>query len=842
MLSSISLNRMIITNPKINNYMNLVKQLAFCAGTMITFTLSGSAQNQNVNAASKSLKVDFDLAQRRTLEVNDPNYISWPVSEGTQFNKDFDGIKMTLKGNINSGWYKTGVQAPFYARLVNDGIVADKSVAIIISGLSKGKHTLLTFNNTFDSPEVANYAPINVYVNGVFSQTIQPTNRATATIDAATSYIHFDAETGKDVVIKFEADAKATAKIQKVVINGFELDLPNLKKQAHTPNPDNNDAHVVLVDNFKLEWSSPEGTVSHDFYFGESQEKVANADHNSLEFKGNLNKNSTTVDNKEWSNLKSYYWRVDEINADKEVTKGKVWFFKPAQIAFPGAEGYGRFAIGGRGGKVIAVTNLNDSGPGSLRDAVDQEIGPKTIVFNVSGNIQLKSRLVVSQPNVTIAGQTAPGKGIMISRAPIGLTGNDGIVRFLRVRIGGGTTFDGMGLTGANHSIIDHCSISWTIDESFSSRGAHNISLQRTLIAEALNVAGHDKYPVGKMHGYAATIGGDVGSFHHNLLAHNYGRNWSIGGGLNGNGFYGGKVDIRNNVVYNWGHRATDGGASQVNFVNNYYKPGAATNFFFALNAQHEGVGKGKQQYYFDGNVMPGHFNEKNQEKGRKATYSNGDKSSYETFVDKPFFESHVKTQSAEAAYKNVLSDVGANQPVFDTHDQRIIEETLKGTYSFKGSKSGLGGMIDDEKDAGGWENYPNETRDANWDTDQDGLPNWWEESKGLNVNSAQGDFADANAPMGNGFTQLEDYLNWMAQPHYYVNAGETLNVDAENLFKGYTNAPKYAVSTVINGSASMFKKEVQFTSGKKGFASVEVKVEDADGDSMSRIINVFVK
>ncbi|APA00902.1 pectate lyase [Flavobacterium commune] len=820
----------------------MVKTLAFCAGTMITFTFSASAQTQNVIPVSKSVKVDFDLAQRRTLEVNDPNYISWPISEGTQFEKSFGDLKVTMKGAINSSWHKTGIQAPFYARLVSDGIVADKSVEIVISGLSKGRHSLLVFSNTFDSPELANYAPVSIFVNGVFSQTIQPTNRVTATIQAATSYINFNAETGKDVVIRFEADAKATGKIQKVILNGFELDLPNLKKQANTPTPANNDGHVILGNDFKLGWNSPEGTVSHDFYFGENEQKVAEANHNSPEFKGNLNKNTATVDNASLSNLKNYYWRVDEIDANKEVTQGKVWFFKPAQIAFPGAEGYGRFAIGGRGGKVIAVTNLNDSGPGSLRDAVEQEVGPKTIVFNVSGNIQLKSRLVVSQPFVTIAGQTAPGKGIMISRAPIGLTGNDGIIRFLRVRIGGGTTYDGMGLTGANHSIIDHCSISWTIDESFSSRGAHNISLQRTLISEALNVAGHDKYPAGKMHGYAATIGGDVGSFHHNLLAHNYGRNWSIGGGLNGDGYYGGKIDIRNNVVYNWGGRATDGGANQVNFVNNYYKPGVATKIFVALNAQIEGVGKGKQQYYFDGNVMPGYFDVKNQEKGRKFTLSNKAIVDYDVFLPKPFFESHVNTQSAEAAYKNVLSDVGANQPVFDSHDQRIINETLKGTYTYKGSKSGLGGMIDHQDDAGGWENYPNESRDANWDTDQDGLPNWWEESKGLNVNSIKGDFADANEGTGKGFTQLEDYLNWMAQPHYFVNATESLKIDVESLFKGFTDKPKYTIVKEENGSASISKKEVVFKATKKGFASLEVRVEDADGDSMNRIINVFVK
>ena len=822
--------------------MNLTKQLAFYAFSMITFTSVLNAQEKQIFPLTKSLKVDFDLAQRRTLEVNDPNYISWPISEGTSLEKSFGTIKVTLKANINSSWYKTGVQAPYYARLVNDGIVADKSVEMIFSGLSRGAHTLLTFNNTFDSPELANYAPVKVYVNGVYSQTILPSNRATSTIEAATSYIKFDVQDAKEVVVRLEADAQAAGKIQKVILNGFELDLPNLKKQAHTPKPANNDEHVVLANDFKLEWKSPEGTISHDFYFGESQGLVTKANHESTEFKGNLKKNEATIDISSLDNLKSYYWRVDAIDSNNEVTKGKVWFFKPAQIAFPGAEGYGRFAIGGRGGKVVAVTNLNDSGPGSLRDAVEQEIGPKTIIFNVSGNIQLKSRLVVSQPNVTIAGQTAPGKGIMISRAPIGLTGNDGIIRFLRVRIGSGTTYDGMGLTGANNSIIDHCSISWTIDESFSSRGAHNISLQRTLIAEALNVAGHDKYGTGKMHGYAATIGGDVGSFHHNLLAHNYGRNWSIGGGLNGDGYYGGKIDIRNNVVYNWGHRATDGGANQVNFVNNYYKPGAATNFFFALNAQHEGVGKGKQQYYFDGNVMPGHFNEKNQEKGRTASYSNGDKSTYETFLNKPFFESFVTTQSAEAAYKNVLSDVGANQPVFDTHDQRIIKETLKGTYTFKGSKSGLGGMIDTEKDAGSWEEYPNEARPTDWDTDNDGLPNWWETAKGLNPNSTQGDFSDANAATNNGFTQLEDYLNWMALPNYFITENKTLELDVASLFRGYTNKPKYSVNQVVNGSASITKKGIQFKANRKGFATIEIQVQDADGDSMSRIVNVFVK
>jgi hypothetical protein len=220
--------------------------------------------------------------------------------------------------------------------------------------------------------------------------------------------------------------------------------------------------------------------------------------------------------------------------------------------------------------------------------------------------IQLTSRLVLSQPYITVAGQTAPGKGICIRSAPFGVTGNDAVVQNVRVRLGGGPTLDGMGLTGANYSIIDHCSISWTIDEAFSSRGGKNITLQKTLISEALNAAGHKNYPAGTEHGYAATIGGDIGSFHHNLLAHCYGRNWSLGGGADGSGAYIGKMDITNNVVYNWGSRTTDGGTKEVNFVNNYYKPAAGSKIFVAFSADNENVGTGTQRCYFSGNVMPG--------------------------------------------------------------------------------------------------------------------------------------------------------------------------------------------------------------------------------------------
>lgn len=748
----------------------MIKKLAGAFALAMLLGANGQAQNAN----KQIVKVDFDFFQRRLEEVHDPNYESWVINDQKEAEKSFNNVSFKLKGNFTSKWYKVGMNAPHYNRLGSDGLVTTENLELTISGLSEGKHTLLTFHNAFDVITGKTFSPIKIYVNGKLAETVNASQRANAKIDASMAYITFNATKSKDVIIRFEIDPTSNPDVVKqIVINGFEIDTPNLMNQARSPKPETGYEHVVVADKkVVLEWNASKNAVAHKLYFGEDKNAVANATESSKEFRTKLTE--TTFPVSDLYSGSTYYWRVDEIDANGDTTLGNVWSFKPAQLAFPGAEGYGRFAIGGRGGKVVEVTNLNDDGIGSLREAVNQEIGPRTIVFNVSGNIQLKSRLVVNQPYITIAGQTAPGEGITISKAPVGLTGNEGIIRFLKVRIGGGTTYDGMGLTGANFSIIDHCSISWTIDESFSSRGAHHISLQRTLISEALNVAGHDKYPAGKMHGYLATIGGDIGSFHHNLLAHNYGRNWSIGGGLNGDGYYTGRLDIRNNVVYNWGQRTTDGGANEVNFVNNYYKPGASTKIFVALNAQHEGVGKGMQRYFFDGNVMPGYFDEKNQEKGRKMTVSNKEIVNYETFVNKSFFESYVETQSAKGAYKNVLSDVGANQPFFDKHDIRMIDETLKGTFTYKGSKSGLGGMIDNEADQGGWPEFKSETRPTDWDTDHDGLPNWWEKAFGLNENSKAGDFSDANSDVDkDGFTQLDDYLNWMAQPHYFVNSGD---------------------------------------------------------------------
>lgn len=796
--------------------------------------------NKSDSTNKQPLKVDFDFSERKIGEIHHQDYESWLIEGGTETIKNFGDLKIKLEGDFSSSWYKAGTQKHPDGKLIADGIKVSDSLKFTISGLEEGKHSLLSFHNTFDNPESKTYPAVNIYVNDDLVKTIEPSVRALTIRNSTMAYITFEAKENEDVVIKFEVDKDGGGNTNQLVVNAFELDLPNKMKQANKASPTNNDEHVQTANGLSLSWEVPEGTRSSEIYFGKDKKAVAEATKDSDVFKGELNENSYALNDLYSRN--TYYWRVDLIDEQGETTKGAVWSFRPAQLAFPEAEGYGRFAIGGRGGKVVEVTNLNDSGAGSLRHAIEKIEGPRTIVFRVSGEIKLKDRIIANDKYLTIAGQTAPGKGIVITGAPIGLTGDDGIMQFMRVRLGAGRTFDGMGLTGANHSIVDHCSISWTIDEGFSSRGAQNITLQRTLISEALNVAGHNKYEEGKMHGYAATIGGEIGSFHHNLLAHNFGRNWSLAGGVDGNGYYWSKMDIRNNVVYNWGHRATDGGANEVNFVGNYYKPGPATTFFYALNAQHEGYGKGKQQYYFAGNVMPGYFGLQNQEDGRTMEISENAVVDYKTYLDKPFFKSYVTTHSAREAYKNVLSDVGAN--VFlDNHDQRIIRETLDSTYTYMGEKSGLGGMIDTEKDVGGLENYPKVTRSEDWDSDHDGLPNWWEEAKDLNPHSEEGDFSESNADEDrNGYTELEEYLHWISEPHYIINSGEQVSFSVEELFKGFEDNPQYSLDNIDNLDASLENGKILFTTKESGFARLTLSVKDTAGHAMIREVMVFTK
>jgi len=423
-------------------------------------------------------------------------------------------------------------------------------------------------------------------------------------------------------------------------------------------------------------------------------------------------------------------------------------------LAFPGADGYGRFARGGRGGRVIEVTNLNDEGPGSLRAACEAE-GPRTVVFRVGGTILLKSKIIMKNPYLTVAGQTAPGDGICLRGSSFGCLGaHDVIIRHVRLRVGdeSGKTLDGMGARSCDNVIYDHCSISWSIDEGFSSRQAKNITFQRCIIAEALNMSVHSHYVgTGKGHSFAASISGDVGSFHHNLLANCAGRNWSLAGGLDKSGHLAGRLDIRNNVVYNWAHRTTDGGVRELNFVNNFYIPGPASRVFTLLKPDPGDPGRGMRAY-MDGNVIEGRP-ELDGDNWKAAVVEAGELSKVKSGA--PLFESFVKTEPARNVLESILADVGASLPRRDVFDTRIVEEVRRRANTFVGSKTKLPGIIDSQKDVGGWPEYAGGEAPA--DRDHDGMPDAWEVAHGLNPDDASDGSKLAD---GSGYTNLEVYLN----------------------------------------------------------------------------------
>ena len=756
-------------------FRSLTPALALLLATVATVRLTAAEVTW-----ARPLRVDLGMNTGRN-DTGTLGWQEWQVADGVAAMKKFDGVTVTLRavgaGNtsgeepvapttLKGVWNKAGLALG--ATMATDGVMAASesqaptAMEMEISGLPPGPQSLATYHNVVDDASLAPYA---ITVNGEAAASVEPSRRAADNLAVASAFIEFTARAGQPTLIRIASKDESLP--TAVILNGFELGAVDPTRKTTTPSPANRDEHVDADSGkLKLSWHAPASAVKYEVYFASAPsgkaafDAIATAHPDSETHVGTVSEASVPITVDPLKTLLHYAWRVDAIAADGQVTHGDIWQFRPRHLAFPGAEGYGRFAIGGRGGRVIKVTNLNDNGPGSFRAAIEAD-GPRTVIFDVGGKIVLDSKLIIRNPYLTIAGQTAPGKGVCIANYNLGMLGtHDASVRFLRVRPGdtSGQTLDGMGMASTDHSIIDHCSISWTQDEAFSSRGARNVTLQRTLISEALNIAGHKKYKKGTQHGYAASISGDVGSFHHNLLAHCSGRNWSLAGGLDNATRHAGRLDIRNNVVFNWGHRTTDGGARQVNFVNNYYKPGPASDVFHVLMAEREAVPAfGPQEYFVAGNVMEGRFGADDPLAGvferRGEPHAN-------FIVAEPFFESFVAPQSAEEAYDDVLADVGCNVPTLDNHDRRVLGEVRDGAATFSGSVSGLKGLPDSQNDVGGWEDYPEIHRDAAWDSDDDSLPNEWEETHGLNPNSAAGDFTDANGDRNNdGYTNLEDYL-----------------------------------------------------------------------------------
>jgi len=407
--------------------------------------------------------------------------------------------------------------------------------------------------------------------------------------------------------------------------------------------------------------------------------------------------------------------------------------------AFPGAEGYGSETAGGRGGQVIAVTNLNASGPGSLQAACDVE-GPRIVVFKVSGTIDGNVR--IRKDHITIAGQTAPGDGITI-KGDLGIGANDVIIRYIRVRTDG--SGDAVGGRYKKRIILDHVSTSWGGDEVLSVYHCEYVTIQNCIISESV---GH-----GTSHRFAAIWGSNYSTHHHNLIAHNDSRNprWASGSG---------NADYRNNVLYNWGYSSSYGGEahqrgdrrnppvefSHINMVANYYKPGPATKSDvkarIASPSSRDGAADAGKWWVSDNFVN-----------GSPAVTADNwlgvSPSGPEFRLAEPWPAMAITQQSAEEAYTTVLAHAGCSLPKRDSIDARIIEEVRNGTATYGN------GIISSPSDVGGWPELKSTPVPA--DTDQDGMPDAWEKDKGLDPNDASDGPKDRD---GDGYTNVEEYIN----------------------------------------------------------------------------------
>lgn len=470
-------------------------------------------------------------------------------------------------------------------------------------------------------------------------------------------------------------------------------------------------------------------------------------------------------------------------------------------VAFPGAEGFGKYTSGGRGGKVVYVTTLADDAngetEGSLRWALKQYPDtPLTVCFAVSGEIRLVKDLRVNRKNYTIAGQTAPGMGIVITHNKVNLGGSENfIVRNIRFRVGQKNVYgdtiatNAFGAENSSHFIIDHCDFGWSLEENMNTYDGHFFTVQYCIVHEGLYKAGHPK----GARGYGCQWGGSPASYHHNLLAHNNGRSCRFNGARNNDRVV--YLDYINNVNFNYfgGSSGCHGGENtcddkyyngknsghEVNFVNNYYIKGPNTTntrlFLVADEKRSSGdPSKGPSQWYVAGNIFDGEPNATNdnwsavtiktytKEQARvdtlirtKTPYwdCNADSTEFSGLYD---FDSYAYAasdfQNASDAYQTVLDTAGCFPR--DHVENRLIRETRDNTYTYTGSNAGKKGVIDLETDAEGFYDYPQVA--ALVDTDQDGMPDEWESANGCNPT-----MPDNNVRHASGYTMLEMYLDY---------------------------------------------------------------------------------
>ena len=531
--------------------------------------------------------------------------------------------------------------------------------------------------------------------------------------------------------------------------------------------------------------------------------------------------------------------------------------------AFPGAEGHGRYVTGGRGGKIVHVTNLNDSGTGSLRAAVNGS-DKKIVVFDVGGVIALKSDLKIGA-NTTIAGQTAPAPGITVRYYTIRPDASNIIVRFIRFRRGQEKDVnDGADAIWTRHQtgqIYDHCSFSWSIDEIASFYDNNNFTMQWCTLAESLNNAGHGK----GAHGYGGIWGGKLASFHHNLIAHVNNRSPRFNGarydwtGYTSNKLYSQykwanavqseNVDFRNCVIYNCGNGCYGGpGGGRINIVNNYYKTGPAastdrvTNISIGNSTSSSDNSKYWNMtslYYIKGNQVnsnasrdwtginydSGVFTINGEKYTLDTNHYYGDDVTYtknsagqdcvRIRLENPTEAGEVTTHSALKAYEKVLSFAGASLNRDDV-DTRYAKETREGTATYSGSVTKKKGRIDLVSDVQGYTeaNFGTGSRPAGYDTDNDGIPDEWEKANGLNPNNAS-DALLFTLDKKNWYSNIEVYLNSLVQD-IMLQGNADADESVDEYYPAYVNPATGEKVDEINGGnpegGTITTEDVSFT------------------------------
>lgn len=508
--------------------------------------------------------------------------------------------------------------------------------------------------------------------------------------------------------------------------------------------------------------------------------------------------------------------------------------------AFPGAEGFGRYTTGGRGGAVYHVTRLDDdTNPGSFRYACNQR-GKRTIVFDVSGTIYLKSELQLKNGNVSILGQTAPGDGICIADYPFTISSSNVIIRYMRFRLGNRKVayHEGDGLGGMDQAniIIDHCSVSWSVDECLSVYGSKNITVQWCFVDQSMVNSGHSK----GSHGYGGNWGGSGASYHHNLIAHHTSRTPRLGPRPSTQTDE--RMDMRNNVIYNWGGNGCYGGEGMnVNIVNNFYKPGpgsptgtkgmriAAVGIRTSAYTHHD-TDKPNDwdkmwhvwgKYYVTGNVNSKYdevttdnwtYGMYNQIDDSKVDYTYTQETKDTIRINQPIPYGFVTTHKALKAFEKVVAYGGASYKR-DSHDTDIADDVNNGTAKYSGAGQEGKGFINSQEDAGGWPELNSETAPA--DSDGDGMPDAWETEHGLNPND--NDANRYNLDSRRYYTNLEVYCNSLVE-HIVKAQNADADASVDGAFEEYFPDMKNGESEVStesklyyhpdNGSANLITFE----------------------------------